>query len=104
MNKENLSNSTPLTDNFDNTLLGDSKNHNPKIKYPIGGFAPGNYMCKCITCSDEFFGDKRAVQCEPCAINAVNESNSKALLELHRLKSAIFDIKKSYDKINELLG
>lgn len=87
-----------------NTLLGDSKNHNPKIKYPVGGFAPGMYMCKCSNCSDEFFGDKRAVQCEPCAINAVNESNSKALLELHRLKSAISDIKKSYDKINELLG
>lgn len=101
MNKNSNNNETAA---FGNTMLGDSKNHNPKIKYPIGGFAPGMYMCKCSNCGDEFFGDKRAVQCEPCAINAVNESNSKALLELNRLKSAISDIKKSYDKINELLG
>ena len=36
-------------------------------KYPIGGFAPGNYMCTCSTCGERFTGDKRAVQCEPCA-------------------------------------
>lgn len=38
-------------------------------KYPIGGFAPGNYQCKCCTCGSEFIGDKRAVQCEPCAVS-----------------------------------
>jgi hypothetical protein len=37
-------------------------------KYPIGGFAPGYYYCKCCDCGQQFFGDKRAVQCEPCAI------------------------------------
>lgn len=37
-------------------------------KYPIGGYAPGNYTCKCTTCGERFMGDKRAVQCEPCAI------------------------------------
>jgi hypothetical protein len=37
-------------------------------KYPIGGYAPGFYSCKCVTCKKEFMGDKRAVQCEPCAI------------------------------------
>lgn len=40
-------------------------------KYPIGGYAPGNYLCKCCICSCEFQGDKRAVQCEPCAEKAV---------------------------------
>lgn len=40
-------------------------------KYPIGGFAPGNYMCKCVTCKHEFHGDKKAVQCETCAIEMV---------------------------------
>jgi hypothetical protein len=35
---------------------------------PIGGFAPGYYARNCITCKTHFFGDKRAVQCEPCAI------------------------------------
>jgi hypothetical protein len=36
-------------------------------KYPIGGYAPGYYYCKCCDCGQQFFGDKRAVQCEPCA-------------------------------------
>ena len=39
---------------------------------PIGGFAPGSYWCNCVTCKDKFIGDKRAVQCEPCAIEMVN--------------------------------
>jgi hypothetical protein len=38
------------------------------IKYPIGGYAPGNYTCNCITCKKQFIGDKRAVQCKDCAI------------------------------------
>ena len=43
-----------------------------KNKYPIGGFAPGHYWHKgCITCKKEFIGDKRAVQCELCAIEMV---------------------------------
>jgi hypothetical protein len=39
-------------------------------KYPIGGYAPGNYTCICCICKKEFHGDKRAVQCEPCALAA----------------------------------
>jgi hypothetical protein len=42
-------------------------------QYPIGGHAPGDYWHKeCVTCKKEFFGDKRAVQCEPCAIEMVS--------------------------------
>lgn len=37
-------------------------------QYPIGGYAPGNYSCKCCVCGAKFFGDKRAVECEPCAM------------------------------------
>lgn len=37
-------------------------------KYPIGGYAPGNYQCHCGTCGGGFIGDKRAYQCEPCAV------------------------------------
>lgn len=75
-----------------------------KIKYPIGGFAPGHYMSKCASCGQDFMGDKYARQCEPCAINAVNESNTKALAELHKLKTALEKIKFSNDTINEVLG
>lgn len=36
-------------------------------KYPIGGYAPGDYWHKaCNTCGKEFTGDKRAWNCEPC--------------------------------------
>lgn len=37
-------------------------------KYPIGGYAPGNYQCHCGTCGGGFIGDKRAYQCKPCAV------------------------------------
>lgn len=75
-----------------------------KIKYPIGGFAPGHYISKCVSCEQNFMGDKYARQCEPCAINAVNDSNTKALAELHKLKTALEKIKFSNDTINEVLG
>lgn len=39
-----------------------------ELKYPIGGYAPGNYICNCSICKKQFQGDKRAVQCEPCAV------------------------------------
>lgn len=39
-------------------------------KYPIGGFAPGNYHNKCVSCGNIFTGDKRAFECEPCAIHS----------------------------------
>ncbi len=37
-------------------------------KYPIGGYAPGNYHRTCCVCKVNFQGDKRAVECEPCAL------------------------------------
>jgi hypothetical protein len=43
-------------------------------QYPIGGYAPGFYSCTCVTCEQSFMGDKRAVQCESCAIETTQES------------------------------
>lgn len=34
---------------------------------PRGGWADGEYLCKCGFCACQFFGDKRAVQCADCA-------------------------------------
>jgi hypothetical protein len=42
-----------------------------KNEYPIGGFAPGFYHCNCVTCKHNFIGDKRATQCETCAMEMV---------------------------------
>lgn len=44
--------------------------NNMEKKYPIGGYAPGDYYCTCATCKTQFQGDKMAVQCEPCAVTA----------------------------------
>jgi hypothetical protein len=50
-------------------------------QYPIGGYAPGNYHCNCTTCKTTFQGDKRAVQCESCAIKATQEQPKQETLE-----------------------
>lgn len=54
-------------------------------KYPIGGYAPGNYMCNCTTCKADFFGDKLAVQCEPCAVKMIHPVPDEAV-QKHLLK------------------
>ncbi len=46
-------------------------------QYPIGGYAPGNYMNHCVTCKEEFFGDKLAIQCETCALKLTKEIENK---------------------------
>jgi hypothetical protein len=54
--------------------------------YPINGFAPGNYMCHCVSCNKAFFGDKRAVQCENCATSMSKKPEANiidAWLEKH---------------------
>ena len=43
---------------------------------PKGAWASGNYTNTCRTCDKQFLGDKRALQCGPCAysdIDAVTE-------------------------------
>jgi len=34
---------------------------------PRGAWAPGDYYCTCTACGTVFLGDKRAMQCAPCA-------------------------------------
>ena len=50
-------------------------------QYPIGGYAPGFYSCTCVTCKTHFQGDKRAVQCESCAIEMTKEKSKQETLE-----------------------
>lgn len=59
------------------------------IKYPIIGYAPGSYYCRCATCGDQFTGDKKAVQCQPCAINMLQESHEKIKDSLEAAKMAL---------------
>lgn len=39
--------------------------------WPQGGYAPGSYWCKCVSCDQQFTGDKRAYQCPDCVIQAL---------------------------------
>ncbi|WP_085033953.1 hypothetical protein [Ensifer aridi] len=46
--------------------------------WPLRGYAPGSYLCRCISCGCEFEGDKRATECLECAITA-SLSRAKAI-------------------------
>ena len=73
-----------------------------EIKYPIGAFAPGNYMCTCVQCQVEFMGDKYAKQCEPCAINSINKRNLELTIELRKCRDVITKLKEVKDLLNSL--
>jgi hypothetical protein len=45
--------------------------------WPLLGYAPGSYFCKCHECKEQFDGDKRAIQCLPCAVRAANAGLAK---------------------------
>lgn len=51
--------------------------------WPQGGYAPGSYWCKCVSCNQQFTGDKRAYQCPDCIIQAL-----RALLAERDLSAA----------------
>lgn len=64
-----------------------------KINYPILGYAPGSYQNRCVNCKDLFIGDKRAVQCEPCAINLLKIQAAKC----QDIKEKLEGINRYYD-------
>jgi hypothetical protein len=39
----------------------------PDTRPPKRGWAPGNYICRCLECGDHFSGTKRAIHCADCA-------------------------------------
>lgn len=45
--------------------------------WPLGGYAPGSYFCKCGTCGEQYDGDKRSFCCLPCAVKAANDGLAK---------------------------
>ena len=45
------------------------------LEWPLGAFAPGNYMAVCHGCGDHVAGiDKRALLCLRCAIEALRDN------------------------------
>lgn len=71
-------------------------------KYPIGGYAPGNYQCHCTICGGGFTGDKRSCQCEPCAIRDREKFDALSPVEQHELmKRNAEAIKDMFSKWNK---
>jgi len=60
--------------------------------WPLVGYAPGGYMCKCAICEAQFEGDKRAVMCLDCAASAVNT-------ELEHLRERVAVMGKALEEI-----
>ena len=75
-----------------------------KIKYPIGGFAPGSYIVKCIRCKKKFRGDKRAVECEACATNNLQDKVINMGIKLGKYEDALRAVRDNVHIINELLN
>jgi hypothetical protein len=65
-----------------------------EIKYPIGGYAPGDYSCKCGVCGDYFVGDKRAATCKACVLES----------RLSRLEQAADAVIKLNEDIKNIVG
>jgi len=79
----------------------------PEVKEVIGGFAEGNYSCKCINCGDIFQGNKRAVQCKPCALKVSAKDKEVKLSSIHStlvdLKCGDTDVEKALSDITQII-
>lgn len=61
------------------------------VKWPLGAFAPGNYIAKCLRCGDQFIGDKRATSCLECAIVSSLVTPVSAEYVVKRLRQSLID-------------
>jgi hypothetical protein len=52
-----------------------------------GAWAPGDYRCLCVSCTEYFTGDKRAHNCLPCAVEALHEYIEDLEQQVSYLKS-----------------
>lgn len=50
-----------------------------KLAGPIGRFAPGDYVCPCFDCKQDFTGAKDARQCLTCALKELTKSHERLL-------------------------
>lgn len=48
------------------------------VKWPLSGYAPGRYLCKCHDCGEQHTADRRASQCLPCAVVQAMDNSEKS--------------------------
>lgn len=65
----------------------DAKTHRDP-KWPVGGYAPGDYMGKCFVCKGDFINmDKRAMYCFPCAVEALSRACEASEVKVRQLEA-----------------
>ena len=74
-----------------------------KINYPIGGYAPGNYIRACNKCAEYFEGDKGAIHCEACAINGISELLDELLNKNRKYKELVTQLQSVKETLNTLV-
>ena len=67
--------------------------------FRLGAFATGSYTCKCLSCGEQFTGDKRAVSCLPCAAEAAEHARDEAVAEIERLNGALIAEQEHTDRL-----
>ena len=55
----------------------------------VHGWAPGNYSCTCGDCGIHYVGDKRSVQCYPCAAKFVPPPRPETIEEIRADRDAL---------------
>jgi hypothetical protein len=55
----------------------------------VHGWAPGNYFCTCGDCGIHYVGDKRSVQCYPCAAKFVPPPRPETIEEIRADRDAL---------------
>lgn len=65
----------------------------PTRIWPVRGFAPGGYACRCNRCQRQFEGDKRAGECAECALTWLAAEHERLMTEkdaeIARLRDAL---------------
>ena len=54
-------------DNIARAVMGNAGDQQNWPQHRVNGWAPGMYSCTCTDCGITYWGDKRSIQCYPCA-------------------------------------
>ena len=57
--------------------------------WPVGGYAPGHYLCVCEGCKAKFTGAKRSFTCPDCVIQGLLLDKGRADQEVERMRAAM---------------
>ena len=72
-----------------------------KVKWPVGGYAPGGYAgAMCTTCREHFIAAKRAYTCADCTIQSLLAERDALEAENQRLREALSPFAEGADELD----